>query len=85
MYSATEMKFDLNDLQNRISLVETQLRYLLDDVRYLKDKMDEQLKYNKKLEKSLAEREQFFIDAVIEMKKTFANLSKIKELNETTA
>lgn len=83
MCTTTELKKQVDDLAKEIEhlrgdteLTKTSLRFLLSDVKYVKDKTDEQIKWNQKHLEALKEREQFFIDSVIDMKKTLAEFIK---------
>ncbi|APF20400.1 hypothetical protein Calab_1451 [Caldithrix abyssi DSM 13497] len=74
MCTNTELKEDIKDLGQEQTLLKTQIKYLIDDVHDLKEMMKDVIKQQKKLERKMMSREQFFIDAVIEMKETLANI-----------
>jgi len=77
MCSNIELKNDIEKLRQEQETTRSLLRYISDDVGWLKEETKKQIKYNKKQEIKLAEREQFFIDAVIEMKELMAEMRKI--------
>ncbi len=74
MCTNTELKADIQDLGQEQSLMKSQIKYIMDDVRDLKEMVKDIIKQQKKLEKKMMMREQFFIDAVMEMKETLAKI-----------
>jgi len=68
MCTNSELKQDIDDLSKDQGLMKTEIKYIMDDVRELKEMVREVIKQQKKLEKKMAHREQFFIDSVMEMK-----------------
>ena len=81
MCTNIELKSDIQDLGQEQILLKTQIKYLIDDVRDLKEMMKDVIKQQKNLEKKKKTREQFFIDAVIEMKETLTNIIQNKNDN----
>ncbi|APF16995.1 hypothetical protein Calab_1532 [Caldithrix abyssi DSM 13497] len=76
MCTNTELKEDIKDLGQEQTLLKTQIKYLIDDVHDLKEMMKDVIKQQKKLERKMMSREQFFIDSVVEMKETLAAIIK---------
>lgn len=76
MCSNIELKNDIRDLGDEQTLMKTQIKYIMDDVNDLKGMVKDIIKNQKKLEQQMIMREQFFIDAVMEMKETLAKIIK---------
>ena len=74
--SVDAIKRDIEDLLNRQQLTETTLKYVVDDVRDIKNFTNDLIKRFDKMQMENREKEQLFLDTLVQMKQLAIKMEK---------